>query len=144
MNSIVIVPAVLTQSKDEVLRKAKMAELYSSRFHIDIEDGLFVPEQTIMFNFMDYLNTKARVELHLMVRNPLSIIQQLLTQKHKPSLVIFHKEACRTQAEVNYLIEHLHKHNIQASIAISPETKVSAIEKCAKYADELFVMTVHP
>ncbi len=144
MNPPTIVPAVLTTSKDEVLRKAKIAELYSSRFHIDIEDGLFVPEKTVNLNFMEYLSTKAKVELHLMVRNPLEIISQLALYKHKPSLVIFHREACRTQAEAEYLIKHLHALHIDACIALSPETAVKEIYSCAKHADEILVMTVHP
>ena len=66
-----IIPAILEENLDEILRKISLVESIADKIQVDVCDGVFVPEET----FLDLakINTKAKVEYHLMVANPLQL-----------------------------------------------------------------------
>lgn len=110
-------------------------------FHIDIMDGIFVPNKTWKYEeIKSYLSdTKKPKDIHLMVNNPKKYIKQYISLK--PEIITFHYEATNNPLE---LIKYIQKYNIKAGISIKPNTKVEVLKDILKYVDLVLVMSVEP
>ena len=70
-----IIPAILEQTWPEVEKKIKLVDGLTDWIQIDISDGVFTPNKT--WNNPDDLsglNLKSKIEIHLMVANPLKVL----------------------------------------------------------------------
>lgn len=131
-----IVPTILAQNKQEFELKVQKIKKLGFKFsQIDICDGYFVGNKT----FYDF-KTNLDLELHLMVKNPEEIIEQVKNNK-KIKRIIFHFEATR---QVNKIINLIKNYNFKAGLAINPETPVFKIKKYLKYLDLVLIMSVQP
>ncbi len=65
-----IVPAVLTESPEELRRMIACAEGFCDLAQIDIMDGKFVPSKSISAEDIGGIKTSLRLEIHLMVEEP--------------------------------------------------------------------------
>lgn len=119
----------------------KLDDLNIDYFHIDIMDGIFVPNKTWEYDEISkYLeNTKQKKDVHLMVKNIKKYIDEFI--KLKPEIITFHYEAINNPQEI---IEYIKKQNIKAGISIKPETEVKNIKSLLKYVDLVLVMSVEP
>ncbi|MBU0646022.1 hypothetical protein KJ611_00895 [Patescibacteria group bacterium] len=138
-----IIPAFLVHSHDEFERKLRQVEDYCDTVQVDILDGTLFPNTTWFdARSVGALRTKVKYELHLMVDNPLPIIQEW--QKHVPNLhrVIMHSEMARP---IGAIIEHVKTFNhLQAGVAINPETPLAEIRHVLFQTDQLTFLGVHP
>ncbi len=131
-----IVPTILAQNAEEFEQKIQKIKKIGFKFaQIDICDGCFVKNKTFY-----YLKTDLDLELHLMVKNPKEIIEQVKNNK-KIKRIIFHFEATR---QINKIINLIKNYNFQAGLAINPETPVLKIKKYLKYLDLALIMSVQP
>ncbi|MFH1392122.1 MAG: ribulose-phosphate 3-epimerase [bacterium] len=131
-----IIPTILAQNKQGFERKIKKIKKLGFKIaQLDICDNCFVKNKTY-FDFDNNLD----FELHLMVKNPESIIKQVKNYKNIKR-IIFHFEAVKNIKKIINLIK---KYNFQAGLAINPETPVFKIKKYLKYLDLILVMSVHP
>src|SRR3989344_8825531 len=72
---IEIIPAILTNSQDEFEKAVRLIEPYATRAHLDIADGIFVPNETISgYSELGLISTGLKFDVHLMVKNPLDQI----------------------------------------------------------------------
>ena len=110
-------------------------------FHIDIMDGIFVPNKTWKYEeIKSYLSdAKKPKDIHLMVNNPKKYIKQYISLK--PEIITFHYEATNNPLE---LIKYIQKYNIKAGISIKPNTKIDVLKDILKYVDLVLVMSVEP
>jgi len=144
MPPLAVAPALLCKNKTEFLRKMRLVHLFVQRAQVDLMDGKFVKNKTIEPEDLLHVQTTLKLEFQLMVRDPLDYIERLRLLQQKPWMIIVHRESCKSEEELFYLIKHLHHHDIRAGIAINPETPVSKIKNVARFADLVLVMTVHP
>lgn len=119
----------------------KLEKLNIDYFHIDIMDGIFVPNKTWKYEeIKSYLSdTKKPKDVHLMVNNPKKYIKQYISLK--PEIITFHYEATNNPLE---LIKYIQKYKIKAGISIKPDTKVEALKDILEYVDLVLVMSVEP
>ena len=119
----------------------KLDKLNIDFFHIDIMDGIFVPNKTWKYEeIKSYLSdTKKPKDVHLMVNNPKKYIKQYICLK--PEIITFHYEATNNPLE---LIKYIQKYKIKAGISIKPNTKVEALKDILEYVDLVLVMSVEP
>ena len=119
----------------------RINESNSDYIHIDIMDGVFVERDTRnLFN----LNTikklsKIPLDIHLMVNNPLSIIDQYA--KYNPSFITIHFE---NNPDIKDCLKLIKSHNINAGIAINPDTEISILKPYLKDVELILVMSVFP
>ena len=139
----VIVPALLVESFDEFERKLRLVEPHTELVQVDVLNGSMFG----VTNWFDpakvgALRTDVKMELHLMVENPIPIIEAW--QKHVPTLTraIIHAEMNRPAGVVVDHIKEVLK--LEAGVAINPETPMSAIESVFHIIDQLTIMGVHP
>lgn len=139
--AIEIIPAILVSTKAELKEKIRKVEHLVNTIQIDIEDGFFVPLKTITPAQFRRVRTKAGLEIHLMVRNPIKYITDF--GKIGAKRIIFHYESCKDNAEVKRLIRIIKSKGIEAGLSIAPKTPASRIKKFLDDADFVQVMTIH-
>lgn len=136
----IIIPAILTDDKEILEHQLKIIESVSELVQIDICDGEFVPNKTIDASLIKEVSTSLQYDLHLMVKNPGQVIEQLYDI---PNIrcIIFHIEPVKFPIAE---IEHIQGYGHSAWIAINPETAMEDIEGYVYQADGVLFLAVHP
>lgn len=73
-----IIPAILTDSVDDLRSKFRIAEQFAPAVHIDMCDGVYVPTRTVTLPDVLSIPTTLRIEFHLMMHNPGSCLSDYL------------------------------------------------------------------
>src|SRR3989344_4519809 len=137
---IEIVPAILTKSPDEFKEMLWVAEPYFSRVHLDIADGVFVPNTTIKgAEELASIHTPLKITVHLMVSKPEDVLRQWLDADIES--LIFHLESTNQMDE---LINKTKTGGKKVGIAINPDTPTESIMPFVDRADFIHFMTVVP
>lgn len=109
--------------------------------HIDVMDGIFVPN--ISFGACVYQSIRPHSRLffdvHLMITEPERYIETFV--KAGADGITIHTEATR---DVKKCLELIKSYNVNAGLALNPETDVTEIVKYLPHADMALVMSVHP
>lgn len=135
-----IIPAILTTDPQIFQKQLQQVEKFTDLVHIDIADGLFVPEKTVEPNELRQIQTSVKFELHLMVQNP---AQEIEKWYNFPNIkrVIFHLEATKIPSAS---IEHIKAYGYEAGVAVNPETTLEQIGGIGYQTDYLFFLSVPP
>jgi ribulose-phosphate 3-epimerase len=137
---IEIIPSILVKSKEEFLEKVVAIEPYAQYAHIDIADGIFVPNMTIDgIEEIEEVETSLIFGVHLMVSKPENHIHRWLQTPAEK--FIFHIEATKKAAEIIGETKEAEK---QIGVALNPKTPVSEIESIVDLVDFVHFMTVEP
>ena len=109
--------------------------------HIDIMDGVFVPNLSFGPPVLEYVakGCTKQLDVHLMVEHPESQVDSFI--QAGADWITFHHEAC---VHSHRLIQYIQSKGKKAGIAIVPSTPISAISEILEYADIILVMTVNP
>lgn len=135
-----IVPAILTDNSKDFQNKISQVEKFGDLVQIDIMDGKFVPSKSVGIEVLSDINTTLELEFHLMVDNPLDYLEAAL--KSKVKRVIFHYEIDKSLHEPT--IEGIRARDMQAGLAINPQTKINQVKHLFKRIDLLLFMAVNP
>lgn len=139
---IEIIPSILVDSEREFARRLRLIEDDCETVHVDILDGTLFP----VTNWFDAasvgaMRTPVRFELHLMVENPLPIIEAWKREVVGTRRAIVHAEMHRPLGAVLDHIKSVLK--LETGIALNPETPLSAVHDVLHQVDQLTVMSVH-
>lgn len=117
------------------------ARRFSRKIHLDIADGIFVPNKTIggIKELNNLKNEDVEICVHLMVDKPDIAITDWL--KTRAGGYIFHVEATTNADE---LVEILRKNNKKTGIALNPSTPAELILPHLDKIDCVHFMTVEP
>lgn len=110
-------------------------------FHIDIMDGVFVPNISFGFPVMEAIAKEAEkpLDVHLMIVDPDRYLQQF--RDAGAQVITVHIEACNHLHRTLQAIKDL---GCQAGIAVNPHTPISALHDIVEYADLVCLMSVNP
>ena len=110
-------------------------------FHIDVMDGVFVPNISFGTPIMNILkiNAKKPLDVHLMIVNPDNYIEKFAELGSK--VLTVHFEACN---HLHRTIQRIKSLNMKAGVAINPHTPVSSLEAIIKEIDLVCIMSVNP
>ncbi|MBI5045482.1 MAG: hypothetical protein HZC14_00495 [Candidatus Niyogibacteria bacterium] len=137
---IEIIPAINTESFEEIKQKIKMVEPYAKWAHLDAADGTFT-KNTIWHNPADLagLETPLLLEAHLMIDR----IERQIDHWLLPNLrrIIFHIEAA---ADPNFVIEKCREAGKEVGIAINPETPWTQPYPYLEKINLVQILGVHP
>lgn len=123
-----------------MVNKIIAVEPYVDRVHLDIADGIFVPNMTIAGpEEVETLETGLNISAHLMVSKPENHIARWL--ETTVDQIIFHVEATKKAQEIINAIKDGEK---SIGIALNPKTPVSAIDPFIDQIDFVHFMTVEP
>ena len=135
-----IIPAILTNSPEEFEKAACLIEPYATRIHLDVADGIFVPNKTIKgYSELELASAVLKFDVHLMVKNPLSQLTHWY-DKEKADRFVIHiesEDALKTVSELKNM-------NKSVGIALNPDTPNETVEPLVGLVDFVQFMTISP
>jgi ribulose-phosphate 3-epimerase len=109
--------------------------------HIDIMDGMFVPNISFGFPVLEAINKISTkfLDVHLMIEKP----ERYLTQfKHAgANLITVHFEAC---THIHRTIQEIKSLGCQVGVAINPGTPITVLNEVIELVDLVLIMSVNP
>ena len=110
-------------------------------FHIDIMDGVFVPNISFGMPILKAIAKHAQktLDVHLMIVDPDRYIQTFADLG--ANVLTVHYEAC---THLHRTLQAIKAAGMQAGIALNPHTPVSALEDIIEDADLVCLMSVNP
>jgi len=134
-----IIPAILTNSSEEFEKLVHLIEPYSQRIHLDVGDGIFVPNATIGgYSELGLVSTHLKFDVHLMVKKPLE--QLSFWNNKKADRFIIHVES----EDITPVIKELRSMGKNIGLALNPDTSTQNIESFVGLVDFIQFMTVNP
>lgn len=128
--------SVLQIKDEEKLKSIKNLDV--DYIHLDIMDGIFVPNKTD--DISDIIKTLDKpIDVHLMVSDIISYINKYALLN--PEFITFHVEAVDNPLEI---INYIKSKNIKVGISIKPNTSIDKIKDYLDLVDLVLVMTVEP
>ena len=110
-------------------------------FHIDVMDGVFVPNISFGTPIMNILKKYAKkpLDVHLMIVNPDKYLEKFAELGSE--ILTVHIEAC---THLHRTVQKIKSLKMKAGVAINPHTPVSSLESIIKEVDLICVMSVNP
>ena len=110
-------------------------------FHIDIMDGVFVPNISYGMPVLSVIQKHATkpLDVHLMIVDPDRYISTFA--KLGSDILTVHYEAC---THLHRTLQAIKAENMKAGVALNPHTPVSVLEDIIQDVDVLLLMSVNP
>ncbi len=133
-----IIAAKFTDFQNEI---SKVETAGADLLHLDIMDGLFVPNITFGPMVVDAINELTQLELdaHLMITKPEKYLKQFIDAGL--DWVSFHTEATK---KTGHCVKYIQGRRVKAGLAINPGTKFETVKEHLETLDYLLIMTVNP
>ena len=110
-------------------------------FHIDIMDGVFVPNISYGMPVLSVIQKHATkpLDVHLLIVDPSRYISTFA--KLGSDILTVHYEAC---THLHRTLQAIKAENMKAGVALNPHTPVSVLEDIIQDVDVLLLMSVNP
>lgn len=134
-------PSILNADRSELQSEISKVSSQSDLLHLDIMDGIFVPNSTFTFDEAEKIikGSALPVDVHLMISNPDE--EAVRYADAGASSITFHFEA---SSNPQATIERIRKAGSRVGIALKPETSFAQIAPYLESLDMVLVMTVEP
>lgn len=110
-------------------------------FHLDVMDGVFVPNISFGFPVMEAMKQHALkpLDVHLMIERPEKFIPEV--QRLGALVMNVHQEAC---VHLHRVLQQIRHTGMMAGVTLNPSTPVSMVEDVLQEADLVMLMSVNP
>lgn len=137
-----IAPSVLAADFANLQRDIEMInESEADWFHIDIMDGVFVPNISFGMPVLEAINKHAGkvIDVHLMIIDPDRYIQTFADLG--ADILTVHYEACD---HLHRTLQAIKSAGMRTGVALNPHTNVSLLEDVINDIDLVLLMSVNP
>ncbi|MDR0680742.1 MAG: ribulose-phosphate 3-epimerase [Dysgonamonadaceae bacterium] len=110
-------------------------------FHLDIMDGIFVPNISYGFPVMRAIAKEAEkpLDVHLMIHDPDRYLG--VFKEAGATWLTVHYEAC---THLHRTLREIHNLGMKAGVALNPHTPVAVLSDILQEADLILIMSVNP
>ena len=137
-----ISPSVLSCDFANIQRDVEMINNSNADwFHVDVMDGVFVPNISFGFPVIEAIKKHAKkpLDVHLMIQNPDQYVEQF--KKSGADILTVHYEAC---THLHRTIQAIKEAGMKAGVALNPHTPVALLEDVIEELDLVLIMSVNP
>ncbi len=142
MSHRLIAPSVLAADFANLERDVKMLNNSDADYiHIDIMDGVFVPNISFGFPVCSAIHKHAKkpMDFHLMIEHADPYLENCMNSGAE--IISVHYEACR---HLHRTVTEIRNLGAKAGVVLNPHTSVDVLEEILPYVDLVLLMSVNP
>lgn len=140
---IKIAPSMLSADFLHLAEDVEMVNDNADIFHLDIMDGVLVPNLSYGFPVVEAIAGMARkpMDVHLMIVEPYKYIERFA--KTGAAMISFHLEAARKAGkDAGEILDMIRSLGVKAGLAINPDIEVEEVFPYLEKADFILIMSV--
>lgn len=138
----IIAPSILSADFSNLQKDINLVNKSEAGwFHLDVMDGVFVPNISFGFPVVKAIKKYAKkpLDVHLMIVEPDKYIVKF--KEAGADILTVHYEAC---THLHRTLQHIKNTGMKAGVAINPHTSVALLEDIIEDADLVCLMSVNP